>query len=329
MAFRKASTKKIGGKFLAFGETTSGKSWFSLTFPKVGAVDSETGLAHYEGKPIEINGKQYNNLVFVDNTADLDELEYDIDALMDGEYDGQIETLTVDSETKFYNTMQVCGMEVEEKRARKKGEDVNDQTVSQRQWGRIKLINMKLQQTKIDLSTKGIHIVSIAQGTDLRDKQNSDKIIGEKPDMHKSVPFDYDTVLRFFTEKDTKTGELKYYAEVMKDRTNVTKVGQIIENCTFDVWKEYYDSMNGLEKMETSYSNNLKTSQDKMMSDADKADELADQFKSLTKKLKNDKDSLKEVNRKATELNINIKNISMNDVEKLEELVEFVESLTL
>lgn len=328
MAFREAATKKIGGKFLVFGETGGGKSWFTLTFPRLASVDSETGLAHYEGKPININGNEYNNLVFVDNTADLEELEEDLDALIDGEYDGKIDSFAVDSETKFYNTMQVGAMEVEERRAAKKGEDVDDATVSQRQWGRIKLINMKMQQAKIDLSTRGIHIISVAQGADLRDKSGKN-IIGEKPDMHKSVPFDYDTVLRFYKEKDKKTGDIKYFAEVKKDRTNVTKEGDIIEDCTFDVWKEYYENMNSLDKNETNFSNDLQTSTDKMMSDADRSEKLAKKFRKLAKGLRKDDEKKTEMNNKVKELKINVKNLEINDVDKLEELVEFVEALKL
>ena len=86
MSFRKARATKIGGKFLSYGESGSGKSTFQLTFPKVACIDSETGIAHYEGKDIELNnGKTYNNLVMVDNTSDLDELESDLDDFINGE----------------------------------------------------------------------------------------------------------------------------------------------------------------------------------------------------------------------------------------------------
>lgn len=189
MSFRKARATKIGGKFLSYGESGSGKSTFQLTFPKVACIDSETGIAHYEDKDIELNnGKTYNNLVMVDNTSDLDELESDLDDFINGEYDGQIETLSIDSETKFYNTMQIGATEVEERRARKKGGDVDDAGISVKQWGRIKIINMKLQQAKIDLSSKGTHVVSVAQEIELKDDDGK-KVIGYKPDMHKSVKF--------------------------------------------------------------------------------------------------------------------------------------------
>ena len=52
MAFRDAKKAKIGGKFLAYGDTGSGKSYFQLTFPKIACVDSETGVGFYEGVEI-------------------------------------------------------------------------------------------------------------------------------------------------------------------------------------------------------------------------------------------------------------------------------------
>jgi len=324
MGFRDSNSKQIGGKFLVYGDTSSGKSFFTLTFPKLASVDSEAGLAHYEGRDVVINNKKYNNLVIVDNTADLEDLEDSLDDLLDGKYDGKIESFAVDSETKFYNTMQVGAMEVEERRARKKGEDVDDQTVSQRQWGRIKLINMKLQQAKIDLSTKGVHVVSVAQGMDLRDKAGKN-VIGEKPDMHKSVPFDYDTVLRFYKEKDKTTGKIKFFAEVEKDRTEVTNIGDIFENCTFDVWKDYYNKKSKLDKMVTNYTKDLKTSTEGIMTDADKADELVKEFKENLKKVAPESQSL--VNSKIKELELSVKNLNISDTNKLQQLVNYTKSL--
>ena len=324
MAFRQAKAAKIGGKFLSYGESGSGKSTFQLTFPNVACIDSETGIAHYEGKDITLNnGNTYNNLVMVDNTSDLDELEEDLDAFIDGEYDGKIATLSIDSETKFYNTMQIGATEVEERRARKKGGDVNDAGISVKQWGRIKILNMKLQQAKIDLSSKGTHVVSVAQEVEIKDDDGK-KVIGYKPDMHKSVKFDYDTILRHYTKKD-KDGNVSFWAEVIKDRTNVTKVGQHIENPCFDIWKGYYDSMNGLEVNKTSYKNDLKTSTESMVDKADKAEDLANEWKEMMKQLKEDKnmDAISKINNLIKETKIDVKKIEMQTVEDLTELVDF------
>lgn len=324
MAFRKAQSAKIGGKFLSFGESGSGKSTFQLTFPKVACIDSETGIAHYEGKDIALNnGNTYNNLVMVDNTSDLDELEEDLDQFLNGEYDGQISTLSIDSESKFYATMQIGATEVEERRARKKGGDVDDAGISVKQWGRIKIINMKLQQAKIDLSSKGIHIVSVAQETEIKDDEGK-KTIGYKPDMHKSVKFDYDTILRHYTKRD-KEGNVSFWAEVIKDRTGVTKVGQQIENPCFDIWKSYYEAMNGLETNETSYKNDLKTSTESMVDEADRAEELANEWKKLMKQLKDNQnmDAISKMNALIKEKKIDIKKIELQSADALEELIGF------
>ena len=322
MAFRKAQTAKIGGKFLSYGESGSGKSTFQLTFPKVACIDSETGVAHYEGRDITLNnGNTYNNLVMVDNTSDLDELEDDLDSFIDGEYDGQIETLSIDSETKFYNTMQIGATEVEERRARKKGGNVDDAGISVKQWGRIKIINMKLQQAKIDLSSKGTHVVSVAQEVEIKDDDGK-KVIGYKPDMHKSVKFDYDTILRHYTKKD-KDGNVTFWAEVIKDRTNVTKVGQQIENPCFDIWKDYYASMNNLKTNATSYKNDLKTSTESMVDKADKSEELAAQFKEILKSLKDNKDGILNVNKLMKEKSVSLKELEMQSPETLTELIDY------
>lgn len=324
MGFRKAQAAKIGGKFLSYGESGSGKSTFQLTFPKVACIDSETGVSHYEGREIELNnGNKYNNLLMVDNTSNLDELEEDLDAFINGEYDGQIETLSIDSETKFYNTMQIGATEVEERRARKKGGDVDDAGISVKQWGRIKIINMKLQQAKIDLSSKGTHVVSVAQEVEIKDDDGK-KVIGYKPDMHKSVKFDYDTILRHYTKKD-KDGNVTFWAEVIKDRTGVTKVGQQIENPCFDIWKDYYDKMNGLETNKTSYKKDLATSTESMVDEADKAEVLAGEWKDLMKRLKDDKnmDAISKVNMLIKDKKIDVKKIDMQPVGVLTELVDF------
>lgn len=322
--FRKAKSAKIGGKFLSYGESGSGKSTFQLTFPKVACIDSETGVAHYEGREIELNnGNKYNNLLMVDNTSDLDELEEDLDTFLDGEYDGQIETLSIDSESKFYATLQVGAQEVEERRARKKGGDVDDAGISVKQWGRIKIINMKLQQAKIDLSSKGIHVVSVAQEVEIKDDDGK-RVIGYKPDMHKSVKFDYDTILRHYTKKD-KDGNVTFWAEVIKDRTGVTKVGQQIENPCFDIWAEYYAKMNGLETNKTSYKKDLATSTESMVDEADKAEVLAGEWRELMKQLKEGKnmDAISKVNTLIKDKKIDVKKIDMQPVSVLTELVDF------
>lgn len=330
MAFRTAKATKIGGKFLAYGETGSGKSWFQLTFPNVACIDSEAGIGFYENKPITLNnGKTYNNLKLVDNTSDLDTLEEDLDAFLDGEYEGKINTLSIDSETKFYSTMQISALEVEERRARRKGGDIDDAGISVKQWGRIKIINMKFQQAKIDLSSKGMHIVSIAQQVEVKDDKG-EKVIGYKPDMHKSVGFDYDVVLRFFKKKNKDGDGCTYYAEVIKDRTGVTKVGSVIENPCYDIWKDFFDGISGLDTLETSYRNDLDKSTEDMIDKDDKAEAIVAEWKPLMKSIidNGNTSAVKQINAFIKEKGLNIKNMTAESPEILAELLDLTKSLS-
>lgn len=329
MGFREAKANKIGGKFLAYGETGSGKSWFQLTFPNVACIDSEAGIGFYEGKAITLNnGKTYNNLKLVDNTSDLDTLEEDLDAFLDGEYEGKINTLSIDSETKFYSTMQISALEVEERRARRKGGDIDDAGISVKQWGRIKLINMKFQQAKIDLSSKGMHIVSIAQQVEIKDDKG-EKVIGYKPDMHKSVGFDYDVVLRFFKKKNKDGDGCTYYAEVIKDRTGVTKVGSVIENPCYDMWKDFFDGISKLDTLKTSYRNDLDKSTEDMIDKDDKAEAIVIEWKSIMKSITDsgNTSAIKQINAFIKENNLNVKNMTAEAPDVLKELLDLTKSL--
>ncbi|MDU4051217.1 MAG: AAA family ATPase [Clostridium perfringens] len=321
MAFRKPKTQIIGGKFLVYGATHEGKSWFGLTFPKVAVIDSEAGTAFDEGDEIEIAGRTYNNMVLVDTTADLDELEENLDAIIDGDVD--CETLVVDSETKFYTAMDIGATEVEEKKARANGKNVDNRA----KWGRVKQMTMKLQQAKLTVSAKGKHVVSTAQAKEIKE-DNTNKVIGYKPDCHSSLPFDYDVVLRFFTETDKKTKERKFYAEVIKDRTHVTKVGSIIENCTYDVWKDYFENRTKKGyKSEANFTNDLKKSVGNVLNEAEKSEKLAEDIKTLIKELKGNEEGLASFKKKVSDMKIDLKALDMEDVDKLKELRDFIKSI--
>lgn len=319
MAFRKPQENKIGGKFLAYGLTHEGKSWFGLTFPKVAGIDSEAGLAFDEGKDIEIGGKKYNNLVLVDTTSNLDDLEENIDAIIEGEV--ECDSLLIDSESKFYSAMDIGATEIEERKARQSGKNVDARS----KWGRIKQINTKLQQAKITLSSKGKHVVSTAQALEIKD--DNGKVTGYKPDVHKSLPFDYDIVLRFFVEQDKKTKERKFYAEVLKDRTHTTKPGDIIENCTYDVWKSHFENKKG-DVVGANFSKDLKQSVTSVMNNAEQSENLAKNLKPLIKqKSEENKDNVRVIKEKMDELKIDIRQLDLMDFEVLQKMTSFVESL--
>ncbi len=278
--FRKAEASKKGLKVLAYGDSGVGKTTFALTFPQIAAIDSETGMSHYENNP---------NLVFISNTNSAYDVEDAIVEIEDS-YLSEIKTFLIDSETKVYDNMQVSAMEVEEKRAKRKGGEIEDSTVSVRGWGRIKLINKRLQNLKISLSSKGINIVSIAQVEDVKEKRGENFVkVGEKPNMAKGVQFDYDIVLKLFTEKTSGGNDEVYKAVVEKDRTSVFKKGDIIENPSFDYWKDYYENNNKLKEVVVDFNKDLQKDMSRMEDETDQIEALVEEFKKKIKVLAKDK----------------------------------------
>ncbi|EPC8411069.1 AAA family ATPase [Bacillus sp. FSL L8-0099] len=280
--FRKPSTKKIGLKALVMGETGSGKSVFALSFPKVYALDAETGMSWYE------NDKKWgSNLLGVANTQSHGEMSEAIDEIseMVSFDEGSVGTLAIDSETKFYQNLTDSALTVEEKKAIAKGKDVMDSAVSMRGYGRIKAVATRLQNLKIDVSAKGVNVVSIAQIDDIKTKVGEQFVkIGEKPVMQKNSEYDYDLVVKLFTEVDSK-GKTIYKGEIKKDRTGVTQVGQIIENPSYKIWQAYVESRDGADKIESKLAQDAGKSMKVLeKEDAEKEKSLSDIFKELMSK---------------------------------------------
>lgn len=277
MAFRKPSAKKIGLKVLVTGNTGSGKSVFSLSFPKIAALDSEAGLAHYEA------GEYGANLVAINNTmsiVDMEESFEEVEEMVEDNPD-EISTLLIDSETKFYQNLQHSALEVEEKRARRAGRDVMDTNISVRSWGRIKQVSTKLQNLKIDLSAKGVNVISVSQVEDVKEKKGENFVkVGEKPVMAKNVEYDYDLIINLFTEDDGK-GNIKYKGEIRKDRTNVTKRGQIVDNPSYAIWREYCEGRKG-DKINSSLSKDVNKDMENLeKEDLEKEKTIVDRLKEV------------------------------------------------
>jgi len=316
--FRKPSTKITGAKILCMGETGVGKTKFALSFPKVYAMDSETGVSFYEGDS--------PNLIGIANTQDFNELSEAMDEIteMVAEDASLVGTLMIDSETKFYQNLTDTALSVEEKKAKKKGLDINDQAISMRGWGRIKNIGIRLQNLKIDLSAKGINVISVSQIEDVKQKVGENFVkIGEKPVMAKNASYDYDIVVKLFVEKSLVTGKFEYKAEILKDRTEVTKIGQIIDNPSYSVWKKFLEGRKG------------DTIQSELAKDTEKAkksleDEDAVAERTVVDRLKTVMGKSEEQKAKALELikEAKIKNpLSPKDAKELEVLGKIVDTV--
>lgn len=278
--FRKPSSRKQGLKILFYGENGTGKSVSALTFKNIAVIDSESKIGVYESH--EVHGK--NIIAVADTTSYRDVLELMEEVI---KHPDTYNTLLIDSMTKIYSGMQVSLMELEERKAKKKGEEIDNALVSQRGWGKIKLNSERLDNYIAQASANGVTIVVTAWQQNITQEIGGKQVtIGVRPDLRKNAEHVFDVIIRFFKEKDIVTGKYVYKAEVEKDTTGLFQVGSVIENGVhYDMFKEYIESNNKKDVIEANYGNAIKDDIDNGMKEQETHDELVKQFKELYKEL--------------------------------------------
>lgn len=336
MGFQKVEEvlSHVGGKVLVFGKQGTGKSTFVGTFPNINLVDTEDGQTYYLGKNKNIKG--------VMRTVSEKEVQETLDELNDEETLKTFDTIVIDSGTKLYENMQSAAYEVAESRARKqrsKGVDIDldDINISQRDWGHIKRWNQQLATSYILFSEMGKWcVVTAHQKDEMRDATKAekkalgvDKIkIGEIPDLAKKAEHDFDIVIQTFTE-ETDEGETVYKAKILKDRTGVTKRGDILENITFDIWKDNWEET---KKYGIKTAINLNDSVGKdvkaMTAEINTAEDIVAEWKPIMKSLSESGNStaVKQINAFIKDKNINVKNMTAEDPNILSELLDLTKS---
>ena len=247
--FRKPTENKAGIKFLVYGKTGSGKSLFGLSFPKSVAIDTENGLTFYEGTD---RGK---NLIGILNTQSHRDVENAFDEMEDIVEEQGVKTIVIDSITKIREHVIEVVTNIDEKRARRDGKIIEEANTSMRSWGRVKHNMQKLQNKMIDLTSKGVNVVYTSQSKDIKEKQGDQFVtVGQEMDAQKGTDYDFDVILYMFKE-ETANGTV-FKARVEKDRSETFKVGTILENPSYENWKESIEGRKG-KTLETSYTENV------------------------------------------------------------------------
>mgnify|MGYP003619603873 CR=1 FL=1 len=309
--FKKVEEVKSALKVLVFGSTGVGKTLFALSFPDIVAIDSEAGMTHYRNK--------YKSLKYILETTSAVDVEEALDEIEDMD---DIKTFVLDSETKIYENMQHSALALAEKRARKKGQDVEDSNISQREWGKIRLLNKKMQSSKTMLSSKGVNIVSVAQEKELKEKKGENwVVVGYASDTAKGFEYDYDIVVRLYTQ-ETKDGT-KYFGKVIKDRTQTYKKNDVIENPSFNNWKHIYD--NTITKKEEIIDFKKDIATDEAEFDIPTAEESVKELLPLMKAV--EKENQPKLKDEIDRLGIDIKNLKSSSAEVLNELILFIKKL--
>lgn len=316
--FKKPEEVKSGLKFLIYGATGTGKTWFALSFPEIVGIDTEDGWARYINKPI---GKNIKHILTSSSATDLEDALDEIEE----ELIGSVKTFVLDSYTKIYENQQFALQSLAEKRQRQKGKSDEDVGMSVRDWGKLKLNTKRIQATQLMLASKGINIVNVAQEADIKEKRGENwVVVGHKPDISKGVEFDYDVVLRFITEDDKKNKTVSYKAEVLKDRTGTFKKYDIIDNPTFSLWNDIYEQTMSAKESTVNFKKDIDKDIEKEEAESANATELSDKIKSFIKTA--DGTQKAQITKAMKSLEINIKDLASNPLESLKELVDLIET---
>ena len=273
-----------GGKICIFGDTGTGKSTFLGTFPRINLVDTEAGQAFY----LEDN----DNILNVLPTVSAAEVQEALDELNDESIINEFDTIGIDSGTKLNENMQAAAYEVVENRARKqrqKGKqvDLDDLNLSQRDWGHIKRWNQQLATAYILFSNLGkwtvvtAHLKDVEQEVKTANGETKKIKIGERPDLAKKAEFDFDIILKSFVRVNEKTGEREFCAEVIKDRTKVTNVGDILVNPSFEIWRERWERTRKFGAKNVNLSSSVDADKSRFEFEQEQENEIVDKFKNL------------------------------------------------
>lgn len=311
--FRKPAENKVGAKFMIYGEKGTGKTLFALSFPNAVAIDAEMGMAFYEGTE---DGK---NLLGVMNAQSYRQVQEAMTEVGETFEEGGYETVIVDSITKVRENLIQIVTNIDEKRTRLAGKSVEETGTSVRSWGRIKLVMNNLQNLMLDMTAKGINVVYIAQAKEVKEKQGDQFVVtGHIMDAQKGMEFDFDVNLFLFTETDLK-GNTTFKARVEKDRTQVFRVGQIIENPNYELWRERIEKRSG-KTIETTYESTTKVDEENYDDSLDEESKpIKERVQELLTALTPDK--RKEFVKEADDKGIDMKKMSAKDIRELGKLV--------
>lgn len=205
--FTKATKIAKKGKFLVYGDTGTGKTWFALSFPRVALIDMEGGADLYGGR---FDFDVMRTKSFSDVLDAIEIVKRDNRQTWD--------TLVIDPATVVYQVLQDASQAVAEGRAKRKGQPVDDVALSPRDWG---LLKRRLYAALTDLANLGVNVVLTAH---LRDVVNGQQAkIGERPDIDKKVPYWPDVLIKMTARNG------RYIGVVEKDRSGTFTVGQEVE----------------------------------------------------------------------------------------------------
>jgi phage nucleotide-binding protein len=186
-------------KVLVYGESGTGKTWFSLGFPgRIAVIDTEGGTELYGGRQDVQAFDVLRTKSYEDVMAALDYIEADKGKTY--------QTVVIDPITVVWQVLQESAVV----RNERKGQDG---ALTFRDWGVIK---NKINRLYVRLTNMPIHVVVTSRLKEEYATKGNDMVkVGVKPDSERSTQYLFDIVLRL-----TRTKDGKHQAIVEKDRSS-------------------------------------------------------------------------------------------------------------
>jgi hypothetical protein len=228
LALAKREKKREGVTFLFYGESASGKTPTALSFPNQFLVDSDSGTKFYGGENVLTES---NTLVFQELNEDLDEFEND------SELFEQVETINIDSITRFAENMSHAALKVVELRAMSNARMIEGEGLSPKEYGVMKLHYDRFFARMLTYAKQGKNLVFVAEVKDKNENKLNAKgeqisvKVGEIPSMQKDSKYDFDVVVKTYIKEGKPVGVVE------KDRTQVFNVGDIVDKPNYNHWK--------------------------------------------------------------------------------------------
>ncbi len=219
---KRASQVKRRFKLCIYGGPSTGKTILALTFPKIAYVDLEGGVGWYIGRKII---PEQNTEFLLHQT----ELAYEVIKVIDEveecvkDSPGEIESLALDPVSIFWEALQDGFL-------RRLQANNRNAEIKFNHWKQIKAPYKRAITKLINLP---VHLILIGRESPKYRMEKGQLIEdGTTIQTEKDTPYIADIFVRMVKQTDAD-GNIRFMSEIEKDRTNMMKVGERIENLTF------------------------------------------------------------------------------------------------
>ena len=203
-------------KIVVYGDAGTGKTWFALQAKgRKAVIDTENGTDFYAGKfefdvvKTRLYSEVKQAIDYIENNPD----KYDV--------------LVIDPITNIYQTLKDAAQLNAENRARRKRMNVEDATLTFRDWG---IVKNKFNSLISRLCNLPCHVVITGWLKEIYEGVGDNlKKVGSRPDADRKLEYQPDVIIRLEVD-----GSGNRWGIIEKDRTMTYQTGQRVKDISFN-----------------------------------------------------------------------------------------------